>query len=61
MFSFNTKVLAVAMFCLAASFTASAQLSMPVEHRVTSPQFDQDVPVIEQVFQKDILQLKEKT
>ena len=30
------------MFCLAASFTASAQLSMPVEHRVTSPQFNSD-------------------
>ena len=42
MFSFNTKVFAVAMFCLAASFTASAQLSMPVEHRVTSPQFNPD-------------------
>ena len=42
MFSFNTKVLAVSLFCLAASFTASAQLSMPVEHRVNSPQFNQD-------------------
>lgn len=42
MFSFKTKVLAVSMFCLAASFTASAQLSMPVEHRVNSPQFNQD-------------------
>ena len=30
------------MTCLAASFTASAQLGLPVEHRVTLPQFDQD-------------------
>jgi len=42
MSSFSNKSFAVSMFCLVATFTASAKLDMPVERRVTSLQFNPD-------------------